>query len=131
MPSIDPTDFLNQTTVGAAQTREPPSGKLGKDDFLKLLVGQLRHQDPLDPMKDADFMGQMAQFSQLEQMTNVSAALDQSRSLSLLGKTVTYQEKDGSVATGTVEKVVMEGTKPSLTIDGRAGIDPSLIKVVS
>src|SRR3712207_7846381 len=48
---------------------------MGKDDFLKLLVGQLRHQDPMNPMEDKDFMGQMAQFSQLEQMTNVASTL--------------------------------------------------------
>ena len=128
---IDPTGFINQTTVDTSVKREAPSGKLGKDDFLKLLVGQLQHQDPLDPMKDADFMGQMAQFSQLEQMTNVSTALEQSRSLGLLGHTVTYQEKDGSVATGVVDKVVMEAGKPSLTVDGKAGIDPATVKEIS
>ena len=131
MPSIDPTDFLNQTAVGAAQTREAPAGKLGKDDFLKLLVGQLRHQDPLDPMKDADFMGQMAQFSQLEQMTNVSSALEKSSSLGLIGKTVSYQHKDGSVVTGTVEKVVLADGKPTLTIDGIPKIDPVAVKEIS
>ena len=131
MPAIDPTDFLNQTVVSGQATREPPSGKLGKDDFLKLLVGQLRHQDPLDPMKDADFMGQMAQFSQLEQMTNVSSALEQSSSLNLIGRNVTYQDKDGTVAVGVVEKVTMEAGKPTLTIGGKAGILPTAVKEVS
>ena len=127
--SLDPIAFRNQTTV--SQTSQPPNGTLGKDDFLKLLVGQLRHQDPLDPMKDADFMGQMAQFSQLEQMSNVAKTLDQGSSLGLIGRTVTYQDKDGTVAAGVVEKVVIEAGKPSLTIGGQPGIDPSAIKEVS
>ena len=51
-----------------------PNAILGKDDFLKLLVTQLQHQDPMNPMDDKDFMGQMAQFSSLEQITNMVSA---------------------------------------------------------
>ena len=51
------------------------SEKLGQSDFLKLLVTQLKHQDPLSPLKDRDFIAQMAQFSSLEQMTKVNKHL--------------------------------------------------------
>jgi len=55
-----------------------PKGKaeMGKNDFLNLLVTQLSHQDPLNPMEDKDFTAQMAQFSSLEQLTNISKGIE-------------------------------------------------------
>lgn len=69
--------------------------ELGKDDFLQLLIAQLSHQDPTAPMEDTQFIAQMAQFSSLEQMTNMSSGF--SRLTSLLS---------GSEATGSVGKNV-------------------------
>lgn len=53
-----------------------PAKVLDKDDFLKLLITQLKHQDPLNPMEDKEYIAQMAQFSSLEQMINISTAMD-------------------------------------------------------
>src|SRR3954464_2411926 len=111
------------TTTPIAGTGAPSAGtqaakqkSLGKDDFLKLFVAQLQHQDPMNPMAVGDFMGQMAQFSTLEQTTNIATANQQmatsismSQSLSLLGKTVTYIDDAEVKHTGVVEKVVTEG----------------------
>ena len=87
--SIDNT----KTTVKAAADEA-----MGKDDFLKLLIAQLAAQDPLDPMGAQDFSAQLAQFSGLEQMTNVNTnleiiqkletALQNTSSVNLIGKTV-------------------------------------------
>lgn len=72
--TIDPNLMLSSYTKN-----ERTSGKdiLGKDDFLKILMVQLQNQDPMNPMQDKDFIAQMATFSSLEQMTNMSKSIDQ------------------------------------------------------
>jgi flagellar basal-body rod modification protein FlgD len=64
----------------SVQTASASSGKgaqaLGRDDFLNLLVTQLRHQDPLKPMDSTDFTAQLAQFSSLEQLSNLNLKME-------------------------------------------------------
>src|SRR3954465_4001565 len=91
---------------GVNTTKKP--GEIGKDDFLKLLVGQLQHQDPMQPSDDTQFIGQMAQFSQLEQETNTAKSTDQlvrASTLSLIGRTVSYTDSTQGVQTGVVTQV--------------------------
>jgi flagellar basal-body rod modification protein FlgD len=99
-----------------AQGASAPGSILGKDDFLKLLVAQLKHQDPLNPMEDKDFMGQMAQFSSLEQLTNLSQAIGRlgfssqvAQSVALIGRTVDYVV-GSELRSGAVDSVaIVEG----------------------
>lgn len=60
-----------------AQVQKPP-GVLGKDDFLRLLVMQLRFQDPMNPLKGTEFAAQLAQFSSVEQLSNINTKLSES-----------------------------------------------------
>ena len=128
---LTPTSLMNATAIGTAQQPQKQSGQLGKDDFLKLLVGQLRHQDPMEPLKDQEFMGQMAQFSQLEQMTNVASSLQADRAFMLIGREVAYNDdKTGALVTGVVDKVVIEGGTPTLTVGGKPGIKTDAVREV-
>lgn len=91
-------------------TTKAANGAMGKDDFLKLLFTQLKYQDPQNPVDDREFAAQLAQFSSLEQMTNlntsfgqIKAALEQQGKFSLLqavGKTA-RAAGDGLVADAT------------------------------
>ncbi len=130
MPIGGINDLLNNTQT--SKVGQKPSSEMGKDQFLQLMVGQLKTQDPMNPMEDKDFMGQMAQFSQLEQMTNVASTLQNDRAFGLIGRTVAYNDKDtGEVKAGTVEKVVINAGKPTLTINGVSQIDPAAVTEVS
>ena len=138
MTSTTSTTTVTPLGSPAASTQSSTTKSLGKDDFLKLFVAQLQHQDPSNPMQDGDFMGQMAQFSTLEQTTNMAAAnqtmatnLGMSEALSLLGKTVTYVDDKDAKHTGVVQKVVTSGGVAQLTVDGVDGIDPSTVAEVS
>ena len=87
------------------------SQNLGKDDFIKILITQLSHQDPIAPMEDKEFIAQMAQFSALEQQTNMAKGIETLTKLSLssavgyVGRTVGYTGEDGSAKAGTVQYV--------------------------
>jgi flagellar basal-body rod modification protein FlgD len=72
--------IYQSTAVGPAQVGLATTSKstLGKDDFLKLLVQQLKAQDPLNPTQGAEFAAQLAQFSSVEQLHNISASLEAS-----------------------------------------------------
>ena len=120
---------------GAAPTTSGPS--LGKQDFLKLLIGQLQHQDPLAPSDDQQWIGQMAAFSQLEQVSNMAAStqkivdtLNMNGTLSLIGHSVTYIDANGASRSGTVETVDVTAGKATLQVDGIAGIDAGSVTQV-
>jgi flagellar basal-body rod modification protein FlgD len=136
---------MDTTTIKATGSTSPAtqavSGKnadLGKDQFLKLFVAQLQHQDPMNPMEDSDFMGQMASFSTLEQVTNMASAneamaanLHLSQSVGLIGRTVTWMDEADVAHTGVVEKVSQQDGYPVLTVSGTEGVDPTTITQIA
>lgn len=88
---------------------------LGKDDFLKILITELTHQDPLDPLKDRDMIAQMAQLSQLEQITQFTHSVD--KFFSGFEKIMnTYKALQGASLVG--KKVKVEGVPFMIKKDG-------------
>jgi len=102
--------------------------ELGRDAFLQLLVLQLRNQDPLDPQSNEAMLAQLAQFSALEQQTNLndnfetlSGNIDQLNFISanqLLGQRVSGIDVNGVERQGIVERVQLDGSLVVLTVDG-------------
>ena len=137
---MDSVTEIKQTGSPAAST-QAASGKnaeMGKDQFLKLFVAQLQMQDPMNPMKDQDFMGQMASFSTLEQVSNlakanevIAANLTQSHAVGLIGRTVTWMDESDATHTGVVEKVTQIDGTSVLTVSGTEGVDPATITQIA
>ncbi len=103
---------------------------LGKDEFLKLLVTQLKYQDPLNPMEDKEFIAQTAQFTALEQMTNINQNFSQfmrmqaiSNTAALIGKEVSYmiiddESEEIQTLSGIVTEVTFADGTAYLSING-------------
>lgn len=100
-----------------------PVNQLGKDAFLKLLITQLRYQDPLRPMEDREFIAQLAQFSTLELMQNLSNDFASMKAMGLIDKMV-YAEKRAENSAGVipvrgrVERVSLVNGKVTLHVNG-------------
>ena len=130
------TPVSNSTPVGtttppASNTSTRGKSELDKDAFLKLLVAQLKYQDPLNPADPGDFMAQTAQFTQVERLGDIADLLKSQRLVgasSLVGNTVTYMDEAGAHLTGEVSAVKLNGdSEPSLRI---GNTDVQLSKVM-
>jgi len=98
-----------QGTATSSATGSTSDNAVNKDTFLKLLVAQLKYQDPLKPTDPQSFMSQTAQFTQVEKLEELTAAITSSARTSsvmtgagLLGRTVTFALPNGTTATGIV-----------------------------
>jgi flagellar basal-body rod modification protein FlgD len=133
-----PITTTDPTGVASKKTDDKAADKvaLGKDDFLKLLVAQLQHQDPMQPTDNAEYMGQLAQFSTLEQITNVGKEMERLRTSSqvdqavaLIGKNIGYLTEDDVIANGVVDAVSIDDGEIHLKV-GQTTISPSDITSV-
>jgi len=89
------------------------TGELGKDQFLNLLVTQLKYQDPLNPVDDKEFISQMAQFSSLEQMYNLNNSFSSIKAFALIGKNVTAEIIDDNTSELKIVKGIVDSVKVS------------------
>ncbi|MCI1857893.1 MAG: flagellar hook capping protein [Sporolactobacillus sp.] len=124
--SVDTTTG-NTAVSGDVSTRETGNSSLSKDDFLKLLIAQMTHQDPTAPMDSGQMLTQMAQFSALEQTQNMSQSIDKMSAADMIGKQIEWEETetddDGvqsqASKVGIVDAVTIKnGSVSYLTKDG-------------
>ncbi|MFG1925789.1 flagellar hook capping FlgD N-terminal domain-containing protein [Cryptosporangium sp. NPDC048952] len=113
---------LNQV-LGQEPTK-PPSADLDKDAFLKLLVAQLKYQDPMNPAQGTEFVAQTAQFTTVEKLTDLAEVQQQMLTAqltlgaaNLVGKEVTYTDATGNQVSGKVDGATL-GSNPSITVNG-------------
>ena len=125
--AIDGVVGLDSSTTQTQNTSTESTrntGEMGKDQFLQLLVTQLKYQDPLKPMEDKEFISQMAQFSSLEQMQNLNTNFSSMKAFTLMGKNISANVKESKTGeqvyvNGIVEKVMIEKGKVSVQVGGR------------
>lgn len=105
---------------------------LGKDDFLKILISQMKNQDPTSPMQDKEFIAQMAQFTSVEQMTNLAQSqtsmLNEIKMMrqslgglsNMIGKQVYWLDDASQMQNGLVKAVSSKDGNMSLVVNGKS-----------
>ena len=93
--SSAPGEETSSSALGASQ-------EMGKDEFLRLLVAQLGNQDPMNPMKGQEFAAQLAQFTSVEQLTNINTQLEEQKGT----RQALMQSVNGGVAAGLIGREV-------------------------
>lgn len=119
-PVVDGKIQETAAQKNTASAAEEENNSLGKDAFLQLLVAQMKYQDPLEPTSNTEYISQLATFSELEQMQNLSSSMDLQRASQLVGKQVylkTTTENGTGYVQGRVDYVVMENNKAYLSIE--------------
>ena len=123
MTVIPPTPISSLFGPTKPNTSTGSANTLDKDAFLKLLVAQLKYQDPSSPTDSSQFMAQTAQFTQVEKLDEIAAAVTQSLTAqtvfganSLVGRTVTWQDAKGNDLSGQVVAATFTTSGPMLTV---------------
>jgi flagellar basal-body rod modification protein FlgD len=110
------------TDTGTASLLQP-------NTFLSLLVDELKYQNPLDPTNSADFMNQIAELSQVEQLQTVSSSSEISEAAGLIGQSITGNDTSGKLVSGTVTGVTNGTGGPTLDVNGDS-VDLSAVEQI-
>jgi flagellar basal-body rod modification protein FlgD len=122
MTAIDPFASV-RTGATTTPTAKSPDDQFGKDTFLKLLVAQLRYQNPLDPQDGSQFLAQTAQFTMVEKLSSLeeeaksSLAANQTLAASsMIGHEIIYKDANDQDQTGVVSSVKITADGPVLKV---------------
>jgi flagellar basal-body rod modification protein FlgD len=108
-----------------ATSSQTTASDIGSEQaFLQLLITQLKNQDPTNPADPTQFVAELAQFSSLEQMTNMNSniqSLEQMSVVGLIGKTATVADSSapGGFVTGTINGITYYANGPAVNINGQ------------
>ncbi|MDD3205989.1 MAG: flagellar hook capping FlgD N-terminal domain-containing protein [Lachnospiraceae bacterium] len=113
----------NTITESSNKTETSSGNQMGKEDFLQLLVAQMKYQDPLEPTSNTEYIAQYATFSEIEQMQNMSSSVNLDRASSLVGKYVYIKTTNATTGEtgykyGKVDFVQIENNEAYLSING-------------
>jgi flagellar basal-body rod modification protein FlgD len=121
-PILSGIDNIGKNVSATATTAKT----LGKDDFMKLLLAQLKNQDPLKPLDGTDFAAQLAQFSSLEQLSNINSSLQNqslnqmtanyAQSVNMIGKEVTTNSGNSLFVNGPTTSISYKLAKDAQTV---------------
>ncbi len=120
-----PVTGVGSTYTPATSTVDRPD-QLGKDTFLKLLVAQMRYQDPTNPASSSEFMAQTATFTQVEKLEEIAAQnasmlvlQEASTAGAMVGRTATYTDTDGASVSGRISAVrLAQGDQEAVAVIG-------------
>ena len=130
--AIEPRYSIPFNTDPPPRTITPEGGNdLDKNAFLNLLITQLRHQDPLNPMDDREFIAQLAQFSSLEQMQNLNTTFNRFQAFNMIGQHVMGFGRNpvtGQIReiAGRVDSVRIQAGEPWLIIERADGTEDEI-----
>lgn len=123
-----------QETASQTSVQGASNNGMDKEAFLKLLVAQMKYQDPLEPTSNTEYVSQYATFSQVEQLQNMASSMDLMRASSMVGKLVTVETTDNSgnakQLQGTVEYVTYQNNKAYVSIDGSLYAADDVVAIV-
>lgn len=132
----DVTAVTGSSSTQSSYDTAASNSLLGKDAFLQILVTELANQDPLEPLDQSEFITQMAQFSQVEQIANIEDNLEslgqfmKFSSSSIIGSDITYADpEDESVRTGTVQSVIFDAD--NIMVKTGDGVEISLDRITA
>lgn len=120
---VDNGSLVDTSASATSSSKEKVNNDLGKEDFLKLLVAQMKYQDPLQPQSNTEYVTQLATFTQVEATENMAHSAERLEANGLIGKTVIMRPTNSvtgetSDVMGVVDSVMKEGSNIYLAVNG-------------
>ena len=121
---VNAASGTNQISANSTNpVSRPVANALDSSQFMEILMAQLTHQNPLEPMNNAEMMSQFSQLNSLQELRDIHTAMDKLSAsnqviylASLIGKTVKVNRPDGNVLEGVVEEVITKKDNPQLRV---------------